>query len=173
MSRKIVKGLWIPPELAEEFDREVQRLASVMPERLETGVVGAAALIAFIRLPSDKEKLEAIKAARSCVVDRAIRNLAAPGIGSAEEADRIVDDASTRPADPQAGREIHPRKKANQPAQCLYLVVTLRAFVLHVTSPVRRPPQVILCKSAERLVAWPDRLAVPRAAPQVRRTRRG
>lgn len=112
MGKKIVKGLWIPPELAEEFDQEVLRLAQITPERLETGVVGAAALLSFIRLPSDKEKLEAIKAARSYVLDKAINGLSSPGLGSAEDADLAVDDASTRSADQRDGQETRRRRKA-------------------------------------------------------------
>ena len=112
MAKKIVKGLWIPPELAGEFDREVRRLTKLMPERLETGMVGAAALIAFMRLPSDKEKLEAIKVAKSYVLDRAINNLPSHGVGTAEDADRLVADASARRGGRPAARETPRRKKA-------------------------------------------------------------
>ena len=112
MGKKIVKGLWIPPALADEFDQDVQRLARITPERLETGVVGAAALLSFIRLPSDKDKLEAIKAAKSYVLDKAIKDLPSQGIGSVEDADRAVDDASARSADRRAGQGTGRRKKA-------------------------------------------------------------
>jgi len=112
MAKKIVKGLWIPPELAAEFDREVRRLAGLMPERLETGVVGAAALLVFLRLPSDKEKLKVIKAARSYALDKAIKSLPPEGVGTAEDADRVVADTSARQGDRPAGRGTRRRREA-------------------------------------------------------------
>lgn len=75
MSRKIAKGLWISEDLAREFDEEVERLSLLMPERLEAGHVGAAALLAFLRLPDDRQKLQAIRAAKNYTLDRVIETL--------------------------------------------------------------------------------------------------
>ena len=77
MGKKIAKGLWIPSELAKEFDQEVRRLGQVMCERLEAGQMGSAALLAFLRLPDDKQKLEAIRAARIYSLDKIIEALPA------------------------------------------------------------------------------------------------
>lgn len=112
MAKKIAKGLWISADLAEEFDREVERLAQIMPEKLEAGHVGAAALLTFIRLPDDKQKLEAIRTAKNYALDQALKRLPSEGLGTAEDADRLVDDAAEPPADQQAGKGTRRRKRA-------------------------------------------------------------
>lgn len=110
MANKITKGLWIPAELAAEFDREVQRLARLMPDKLEAGLVGAAAMLTFLRLPSDKAKLEAIRAARNYAIDRALKRLPRGDLATAEDADRLVDDASSSTGARRADTKT-PRKK--------------------------------------------------------------
>ena len=75
MSNKVAKGLWLAAELVEAFDREVERLSQLVPDKLESGEVGAAALLTFLSLPDDKQKLEAIRAARNHVLDRVIDSL--------------------------------------------------------------------------------------------------
>lgn len=101
MAKKIAKGLWISADLAREFDREVERLAQIMPEKLEAGHVGAAALLSFIHLPDDKQKLEAIRAAKNYALDKALKRLPSGDLGTAEDADRVVNGA----AGPQVGRQ--------------------------------------------------------------------
>jgi hypothetical protein len=112
MAKKIAKGLWISADLAAEFDQEVQRLARLMPEKLETGEVGAAALLGFLRLPDDKQKLEAIRTAKNYALDKAIQKLPEEPIGTAADADRVVDDASAPPSGQRAGKETRRRRKA-------------------------------------------------------------
>jgi len=112
MAKKIAKGLWISATLAEEFDREVERLAGLMPEKLEAGAVGAAALLSFIHLPDDKQKLEAIKVARNYALDKAIESLPPGELGTAEDAGRVVDAASGRQAERLTRQETRQKRKA-------------------------------------------------------------
>jgi len=92
MRRKIAKGLWISPQLAKEFDQEVDYLSALVPGRLETGEVGAAALLTFIRL-SDRQKLEGIKQARDYALDRILEQLPPDGEGITTDTPRVVDSA--------------------------------------------------------------------------------
>lgn len=96
MGKKIAKGLWIPAKLAEEFDREVERLAELMPDKLETGEVGAAALLLFLRLPGDKQKLSAIKAAKNYVLDKVIASLHQESVSTVVGAKHTLGDILTQ-----------------------------------------------------------------------------
>ena len=98
MIKKIAKGLWIHPQLADDFDSEVERLSALVPGRLETGEVGAAALLTFIRL-SDKRKLEALKEAKSYTLDRIIEQLPPDTLAEAPEPLHVLDGMSEQ-ADP-------------------------------------------------------------------------
>ena len=76
MDKKTGKNLWMDPALIARFDAVVEELADDVGKKLQTGLVGGAALLHFCNLPR-VEQIETLRAFEVYLYDEAIKRKAA------------------------------------------------------------------------------------------------